>query len=755
MDTAALTMWRLWAVCAALAVTAVWAQEAEKLTQPNPCTSKQTCSECMQTPTCAWCALPTFEATQIAPQRVRMSLRVHEAHDLKVQFALAPNYPIDLYYLMDLSKSMEDDKDKLSTLGNLLAQEMRKLTSNFRLGFGSFVDKVVMPYVSTVPANLESPCTGCEAPYGYQNALSLTSDTEMFAREVRDAKVSGNLDAPEGGFDAIMQAIVCKEEISWRSNARRLLVFSTDAGFHYAGDGKLGGVVKPNDGVCHLDSRGRYTHSDMLDYPSVSQINQKVKENSINVIFAVTAEQRETYDELSRHIEASSAGTLSNDSSNVVTLVKQQYDAITSFVEMKDNSTEFVRIRYYSACRGNTTTETNRCDKLKIGQQVNFTAKVELIKCPEDPARWNDIIEIKPAGLNESLIIDLAMQCQCDCDRPGGPGFKPAAIAAECNYGGDLQCGKCVCDPLHFGAFCECSQSDPNGRIGEDQCRPPNSTDILCYGRGECVCGECNCYPRENPNEEVKGDFCECDNFSCDRHEKLLCSGPDHGSCVCGECSCLDGWTGNACQCPASNASCIAPGDTRQCSGAGECVCGQCVCKEEQGARYSGKYCEDCPTCRGKCELYKPCVNCVVHDSGELKEEGRCEEECSHLIINKTDVVEVENPDERICTFSDEHGCRYQFVYGYDGETQVIRAQETKKCPPAINILGIVLTLIAAIVVVGMAVLMLWKLLTTIHDRREYAKWDSERKMAKWDTGENPIYKQATSTYKNPAYGGK
>ena len=36
-------------------------------------------------------------------------------------------------------------------------------------------------------------------------------------------------------------------------------------------------------------------------------------------------------------------------------------------------------------------------------------------------------------------------------------------------------------------------------------------------------------------------------------------------------------------------------GDTRQCSGAGECVCGQCVCKEEQGARYSGKYCEDCP----------------------------------------------------------------------------------------------------------------------------------------------------------------
>lgn len=51
--------------------------------------------------------------------------------------------------------------------------------------------------------------------------------------------MSGNLDAPEGGFDAIMQAVVCRDRIGWRDQARRLLVFSTDAGFHYAGDGKV------------------------------------------------------------------------------------------------------------------------------------------------------------------------------------------------------------------------------------------------------------------------------------------------------------------------------------------------------------------------------------------------------------------------------------------------------------------------------------------------------------------------------------
>jgi hypothetical protein len=42
-----------------------------------------------------------------------------------------------------------------------------------RLGFGSFVDKVVMPYVSTVPRKLEEPCEGCAAPYGFKHHMRL------------------------------------------------------------------------------------------------------------------------------------------------------------------------------------------------------------------------------------------------------------------------------------------------------------------------------------------------------------------------------------------------------------------------------------------------------------------------------------------------------------------------------------------------------------------------------------------------------
>lgn len=74
-----------------------------------------------------------------------------EVHNLKLSYSQAEDYPVDLYYLMDLSKSMEDDKEKLSALGDKLSETMKGITSNFRLGFGSFVDKVLMPYVSTIP----------------------------------------------------------------------------------------------------------------------------------------------------------------------------------------------------------------------------------------------------------------------------------------------------------------------------------------------------------------------------------------------------------------------------------------------------------------------------------------------------------------------------------------------------------------------------------------------------------------------------
>lgn len=40
--------------------------------------------------------------------------------------------------------------------------------------------------------------------------LSLTEQVGRFTEEVEKQQVSRNRDAPEGGFDAVMQAVVCK-----------------------------------------------------------------------------------------------------------------------------------------------------------------------------------------------------------------------------------------------------------------------------------------------------------------------------------------------------------------------------------------------------------------------------------------------------------------------------------------------------------------------------------------------------------------
>lgn len=88
----------------------------------------------------------------------------------------------------------------------------------------------------------------------------------------------------------------------------------------------MGGVVKPNDGQCHMDPRGQsYTHGLIQDFPSFGQISRLARENSMNVIFAVSQFSAPQYQEFARQISEFTVGILSTDSSNVVELVKNQY----------------------------------------------------------------------------------------------------------------------------------------------------------------------------------------------------------------------------------------------------------------------------------------------------------------------------------------------------------------------------------------------------------------------------------------------
>ena len=779
-------------------------QKKESLTptKKNPCIGQKMCGDCVGGgKDCAWCQAPNYDAEnkercnlksehancptkdlifpssvlektvnnvpkdgtktenpiQLQPQVIQLKMRPNDPQKFTLNFRLADNYPVDLYYLMDLSYSMKDDKEKLATLGVLIANEMNNITQNFRLGFGSFVDKVVMPYVSMAPnkssgtdsPTLNNPCKGCEPAYGFKNQLPLNDDPSVFQTKVQNAKVSGNLDAPEGGLDAVMQAISCESQIGWRNPSRRMLLYSTDAGFHFAGDGKLGGIIKPNDGECHLVN-GIYTESTKQDYPSISQIAAKIEEKNVNLIFAVTEKQVRVYSQLKNFIPGSETGRLADDSSNIVDLVRDNYRKITSKVEMSSVGAEDVIIRYFSKCKDKTgeLIETNVCEGLKVGDSVSFDVEIEVKECPVDSTGFSRKFDIKPVGLSDKLEIRMELICKCDCENPTISESRKKN--KNCNYHGTFVCGTCDCEDKYYGKTCDCYTGNVTQTEKEDQCIAKNST-LICSGRGECVCGNCECKPRRgNSEEKYSGKWCQCDDYSCPFHDNALCGGPDHGTCQCSKCNCTSNYTGENCGCSTGTDKCLAS-DGTLCGGIkrGSCQCNKCVCNPD--SKYQGTTCEDCKDCPMVCRQNKECVQCVAYGTGKKKD--NCQECKARNYISKEDVL---SDGYNSCEFKDDDDCIFYFTYNYDDDNELkIVAQSTKECPAKVNVLAIVLGVVIGIVVVGLALLLIWKLVTTISDRRELARFEKETKDAKWDTGENPVYKPATSTYKNPTYAGK
>lgn len=88
---------------------------------------------------------------------------------------------------MDLTWSMLDDKETMVSLGWNMSQTIGKFTDNFRLGFGSYADKPLMPFI--MPGHEDNPCkiehAVCAPVYSYWHHLELTDDIGRFVKEVR------------------------------------------------------------------------------------------------------------------------------------------------------------------------------------------------------------------------------------------------------------------------------------------------------------------------------------------------------------------------------------------------------------------------------------------------------------------------------------------------------------------------------------------------------------------------------------------
>lgn len=674
------------------------------------------------------------DIVQIAPQSLVLKLRPGGEQTLQVQVRQTEGYPVDLYYLMDLSASMDDDLNTIKELGSRLAQEMSKLTSDFRLGFGSFVEKPVSPFMKTTPEEITNPCSSipyfCLPTFGFKHILPLTNDAERFNEIVRKQKISANIDTPEGGFDAIMQAAVCKEKIGWRNDSLHLLVFVSDADSHFGMDSKLAGIVIPNDGLCHLDNRNEYSMSTVLEYPTIGQLIDKLVQNNVLLIFAVTQEQVHLYENYAKLIPGATVGLLQKDSGNILQLIISAYEELRSEVELEVlGDTEGLNLSFTALCsNGILFPHQKKCSHMKVGDTASFNVSVSITNCEK---RSRNLI-IKPVGLGDTLEILVSAECDCDCQR------EVEANSSKCHHGnGSFQCGVCACNPGHMGPRCECGED----MVSTDSCKE-SPGHPSCSGRGDCYCGQCVCHL--SPYGSIYGPYCQCDNFSCLRHKGLLCG--DNGDCDCGECVCRDGWTGEYCNCTTSRDACASE-DGVLCSGRGDCVCGKCVCRNP-GA--SGPTCERCPTCGDPCNSKRSCIECYLSADGQAQEE--CEDKCK--AAGATVSEEDFSKDTSVpCSLQGENECLITFLITTDNEGKtIIHNISEKDCPKPPNIPMIMLGVSLAILLIGVVLLCIWKLLVSFHDRKEVAKFEAERSKAKWQTGTNPLYRGSTSTFKNVTY---
>ncbi|RUS86975.1 hypothetical protein EGW08_005213, partial [Elysia chlorotica] len=281
-------------------------------------------------------------------------------------------------------------------------------------------------------------------------------------------------------------------------------------------------------------------------------------------------------------------------------------------------------------------------------------------------------------------------------------------------------------------------------------CGSPNNT-LTCSGRGDCICGQCECYNLNLYSQlEYSGQFCECNDFTCSFGPNGLCGGKKRGVCKCGTCVCLDGWTGDNCECSTDQSKCVAS-DGTICNNNGTCNCGKCDCDE--GSKWFGPTCEECPNCPTQCSEHFACAECSFHFPGTLTRE-ECDKQCP----NVEDVDELVESDgvQKCQGTATSDGCTLYFTYEYmDNNDVLIKVQKTKRCPKDAPLAAIIGGTVAGIILIPLLIICLCIFIRNRRDAKEYADFLKDKNKARWESGANPIYKDPKSTFQNPMYKGQ
>jgi protocadherin alpha len=690
------------------------------------------------------------DTVQVQPQEVTVTLRPGYEESFSITVRPAGDFPLDVYFLMDFSASMTDDLQTVQMIANDITDTIRTITTDFRLGFGSFIDKPIVPFFSFAQLGRD-----ISRRYSYKHIVSLTNDGEAFRSAVLQETNSGNNDYPEGGFDGLLQAIVCNDIIGWRANARHILIYITDAGFHHASDGFTGGAVRPNMGECYMKGTNipEYYRLDLassVDYPSVSQIYSLLVRENIVPIFSCTSDYLPRYEDLAKEIPGARAAELTRNSNNLLQIIRDEYNKISQTVELATDLVPGLRVTYTPVnCMSADPNNPAICNNVDLNTPVTFTIGLTVTEVTEALRNLNSLnIRVVFFG---SVAVNLNLITSCDCDQSRQNN------SAQCTSNGDLVCGVCECRSGFTGATCGCA---PGTNVNQPCKNGENG--LPCSGNGQCICGQCVC-TQLNEDDFYSGEACECSNFNCPIDTSgRRCSG--RGSCGCnGTCECgislfsNKPYTGDICDCSPDNFNCETPGDSSQCSGVGDCKCNRCNCQ----SGYSGDHCERCTSeqsCRVQncLPLAEGCLNCLLTITNErvVLTGANCSATCPNVTI-----VNQAPPD--VDTFEcDANGvsgdsCVGAFFYvpvNIEDRYTLYVVEQPASCAQTVQAWVVAVPLVIALLILGILAVIIAKMILMFLDYREYKEFEKSTKDVTFGKNANPIFEEATSKIENPMY---
>ena len=785
------------------------------------CSTLVTCSQCISTASCVWCStpgsarclsqentyscrkdllqpatiisdkqeLPLTEHNQVSLKSIDLKLRVSEPVSFSVFLKAAENFPLDLYMLMDLSGSFTEDLKTVKVLAPQLPLALRNVSSDFLIGFGTFVDKPSLPYTSSAQLNKIfntsgqlSSCSGsalCAKPFNYEHVISLTNSSDLFSSSVQETIISTNVDDPEDPLGAMLQAVVCDDLIEWRETSIKILLVMTDDVLHTAGNGRLAGIVKPNDGQCHTQydpilEKTLYTESFTQDYTSIEQVRQALEDANIVPVFAVASDSSSSsilcfYNNTISMLLDSSTVLLSSNSGNLEDVLSEAHANAIADARLSFNIPNYLSANIIVNCPPGSIylPDSNECTGIGNGT-VSFTITLTLQQCTESLRNGRSVqiqFNLRPFG---QFVANITGFCDCACEK------EQEYNSTNCSNNGNITCGRCSCFEGWEGNDCSCSTADHDCPVGLN--------GITCSGRGQCDCGQCVCTQPTDPirgvlNPRVIGETCECSNFECDTGSNgVVCSG--HGNCTCSNgqfmCVCYNSTftglphTGERCQCSHDHCINLNGSTAAICSGRGNCD--PCepqgrACRCNEG--FTGIYCEQSTGsivagCNDN-DLTRECVKCyanVAKDGGSPTCSGFT---CTNYSILSSypsnpasyDINGTIEGSTDECSFIDSaRFCEFVYFVGLSTQQRerIYEVLAPRDCL-LIPIWAIALLVLVVLVIIGIIILVIIKLIIMYLDYREYQSFQREVNETDLSKNFNPMYHTPIVTYNNVTYG--